>query len=282
MPESDQNRIPQEGGRYPILHLKNPDGTSRFFHPFGESVPYPTGDDTIPVFGLFGKEPRVEAIRWFRDSLFGEIEKKIDQLVLERSFIPRFLVASGIFLAGFLSLSLFIRDPLPLLDEILISGGVSIVVFFTLKRRSGVTKEGVDRKLICKEIIDSVHFTRDEGIEIIETVWHRIVHEAPAIDHDELEAWLLDLVPVAPLPVEPEMYHLMVRRTKNQIGSRLSRDLEVTIFQLLRGELLEARSRVKLLRLLTSSGGSYGDYTMALYTALLLFRSNISEKKELE
>jgi hypothetical protein len=93
------------------------------------------------------------------------------------------------------------------------------------------------------------------------------------IDQDDLETWLVSLIPGDPFDLEREIYHLIQKRVKKQIGNRLSRDLEVMLFRLLRGELLEARQRVKLLRLITSSGGSSGNYTVALYAALLLDRS---------
>jgi hypothetical protein len=53
----------------------------------------------------------------------------------ERRFIPRFLIASAVFLVVYLFMSLVIIDPIPVVDEVLIAGGVAIFSFVIAGRR---------------------------------------------------------------------------------------------------------------------------------------------------
>ena len=52
-----------------------------------------------PLEGRYGTEPRVEALTGFRDELYRQVELGVRHWMADRRFVPKFLLASGAFVA---------------------------------------------------------------------------------------------------------------------------------------------------------------------------------------
>ena len=88
-----------------------------------------------PVFSLFSSgmisdEERDEV----RGSLYAEQIKSIRAFVQDRYYIPRLIICAVIFLVFYLFFSLVIRDPLPLIDEIILSAAAAFICYVLLSR----------------------------------------------------------------------------------------------------------------------------------------------------
>ena len=144
-----------------LFHLSRNDGRSFFLDPFGnpnELIPILEEGDIV---GLYGREPRVETITHFRNELYRGVESAVKSWMAEQRFIPRFLISSGVFLVTYLFLSLAIRDPLPMVDELLLAMAASIVLYFVLSRRDLSSTRSSKKRAELRGKVDAIYFHED-------------------------------------------------------------------------------------------------------------------------
>lgn len=152
-----------------IFHVTRRDGSEFFLHPF-------TGDESTlamlerqPIEGLYGAEPEVSTLTALRDDLYRVAERAIRRWDAEARFVPRFLISAALFVVSFLFFSIVIRDPLPVLDELLISF-VLAAALYTALRRHGRLSEAVERKRIAvQRQIDAIMFSESDTVRHIES-----------------------------------------------------------------------------------------------------------------
>jgi hypothetical protein len=113
-----------------IFHLRRSDGRSQILHPFGKDVSL-TGN-CIPVTGVFGADPAMDAVNQFRELLYRQIDMEIRSWLTEMRFIPRFVATSVVFLLVYFILSLAIRDPIPMVVQLGGATAVSVALFVWL------------------------------------------------------------------------------------------------------------------------------------------------------
>ena len=89
--------------------------------------------------GMLTKTQRDEATY----ALYSAIDFSVDRWIQNKQYVPRLLVTALIFTASYFFFSLVIRDPLPMLDELAISFGLSLLgwsVLSKLDTRSSVAQ----------------------------------------------------------------------------------------------------------------------------------------------
>ena len=151
-----------------IFHLYRKDGTALFLHPFESLDKLVSVLRRGEVVGKYGKEPRVESLTLFRNDLYRMIEAAVKSWVLEVRFIPRFLSSAAVFLLAYLFLSFVIRDPVPLIDEILIGGALSIVTYYLLSRRDQRSNLALKTRVELRTAVDRIVFREDPFVRDIE------------------------------------------------------------------------------------------------------------------
>ncbi|MBI9102343.1 MAG: hypothetical protein JEY99_08010 [Spirochaetales bacterium] len=161
---------------YTIFHIYRKDGTPLFLHPFqnpsfmGELLKELDGD-TPPVFkGLYGKEPRVESLTFFRNELYRIIEQSVNGWMAEKRFIPRFLFSALVFLVTYFFCAVVIRDPIPMIDEILIGTGTSIAAYFLMGRSFKNSNVAGKKRIQMREIVDKIVFEQSGFLLKVEDV----------------------------------------------------------------------------------------------------------------
>lgn len=117
-----------------VFHIRKPDGSGIYLHPFEEFDRIISKGGSFQIEGRYGEEPVIESLTAFRNTLYRIIEDAVNSWITESRFIPRFLGSAGIFLFVYFFLSFVIRDPLPMLDEI-VSGIAAAVIFYILMGR---------------------------------------------------------------------------------------------------------------------------------------------------
>ncbi len=155
-----------------IFHLAREDGTSVFLHPFFDRQHVMERMEAHPLEGLYGREPRVEAITGFRNELYRLIEEEVRNWIGESRFIPRFLIAAGVFLAAFVVLSLAVRDPLPVVDEIALSLGAAFAAFLLRRRRDMQSDAALSKRMKLRSKVDGIVFSESELVKRLESVLH--------------------------------------------------------------------------------------------------------------
>jgi len=157
-----------------IYHLYRHDDTSLFLHPFADSDKSLDDFENAEIIGKYGKEPRVEAFTMFRNELYRVIEDRVNSWVSEVRFLPKFLISAGVFLFSYLFFALVVRDPLPLIDELAIGLGISVIVFFLLGRRDRRSDFSLKKRVALRSVVDKIVFREDPFIKEVESALQSI------------------------------------------------------------------------------------------------------------
>ncbi|HKK48869.1 MAG TPA: hypothetical protein VJ932_07205 [Alkalispirochaeta sp.] len=165
-------------GTITIYHLSRRDGTALFVHPLTKPGSMLQQAEHTDLTGRYGREPRVESITMLRNELYRRIDHDVRDWSNERRFIPRFLIAAGLFLVAYLFMALVIRDPLPIVDEILIGLGVGVFGFIIAGRRFEQSGAASRRRVALRAKVDSVIFSEDPFVHEVESILH-IVENLP-------------------------------------------------------------------------------------------------------
>ncbi len=161
---------------YTIFHIYRKDGTPLFLHPFGS--PVFLGDilknlneKDVPVIkGLYGRDPRVESLTFFRNELYRLIEQSVISWMAEKRFIPRFLVSAGFFLLAYFFCAVVIRDPIPMIDEVLIGLGVSVLAYFLMGKNFKNSNTAAKKRIQMREMVDKIVFEPSPFIVSVEEI----------------------------------------------------------------------------------------------------------------
>lgn len=144
-----------------IFHLYRKDGSSFFLYPFKKKQNLINILENNDIQGLYGREPRVESLTLLRNELYRQVEQSVKDWTAEKKFIPRFLLSTAVFLVTYFMLSFVVRDPLPMLDELLIGIAAAVVVYIILFKRDSDSKKAIEMKVRLRTKIDSIVFNED-------------------------------------------------------------------------------------------------------------------------
>lgn len=128
--------------------------------------------------GRYGEEPRVESVTLLRNDLYRRIEEDVRDWINETRFVPRFLIAAGAFLVVYLFLSLVIRDPLPIVDEVVAALGAGGGTFVLVGRRFENSRVAYQRRVALRSKVDSVVFSEDAFVREVENLL-QVLEEVP-------------------------------------------------------------------------------------------------------
>jgi hypothetical protein len=165
-----------------VFHVRRKNGVSLFLHPFTSPARLVGLLPDGVIVGRYGAEPVVEALTLLRNELYHMVDTAVRQWIGEQRFIPRFLITTGAFLAVYFITSYFIRDPLPMIDEVLLSVAASVIVFLWLGRRYARSSLATRRRVELRAAVDRISFTESAFVKRVEAVLHdNEAQEAEAI-----------------------------------------------------------------------------------------------------
>lgn len=151
-----------------IFHLYRKDGTAVFLHPFRKTDKLFSLLEKSEIKGHYGNEPRVESLTLFRNELYRLVEQEVRAWVADAKFIPRFLLSATAFLVLYLFLSFVVRDPVPVLDELAIALGGSILAYIVLGRKDMQSEAALKRRIALRTTVDGIVFTENSFVKRIE------------------------------------------------------------------------------------------------------------------
>lgn len=200
----------QPGIAITIYHISLRDGTALFLHPFVKSGDMIELGSSVELVGRYGREPRVESVTMLRNDLYRRIENDVRDWINERRFIPRFLLAAGAFLVVYLFLSVVIRDPLPVLDELLIGLGAAIITFIVVGRRFEQSRAAARRRVTLRSKVDAVVFSEDRFVYTLEELVQQLEERDPfeSAVPDEIRAAAEELHRTYPDETADVVHHL--------------------------------------------------------------------------
>ena len=151
-----------------IFHICRKDGSPIFLYPFNKKQNLIGILDNNEISGVYGKEPRVESLTLLRNELYRLIEQAVKDWSAEKKFIPRFLITAGVFLLIYFVMSFVIRDPIPMVDEII--GGLvgAVVTYIILAKRDSDSKVATEMKVRLRNKVDEIVFNEDSFTRDVE------------------------------------------------------------------------------------------------------------------
>lgn len=144
------------------------DGTAVFLHPFRKTDKLHALLTKSEIIGHYGQEPRIESLTLFRNELYRQIDQEVKTWVADSRFIPRFLLSALTFMVAYFLLSFIIRDPVPVVDELVLSFGISILAYILLGRRDMQSEGALKRKIEMKNKVDGIVFTESDFARSVE------------------------------------------------------------------------------------------------------------------
>jgi hypothetical protein len=162
-----------------IFHIFRQDGTSLFLHPLTNADKVVAQLEKHHLEGRYGKEPRVEALTMFRNELYRQVELGVRSWLSDMRFIPKFLIAAAVFVLGYFFTSFVIRDPVPVIDELVVALVLAVVVFVAQGKRDMSSKLASKKRLDLRVVVDRTTFQKSAFVGQVEEALHR--HEGGSI-----------------------------------------------------------------------------------------------------
>ena len=110
-------------------------------------------------------------------ALYSAIDFSVDRWIQNKQYVPRLLLCAILFTASYFVLSLGIRDPLPMVDEIAISVALTVLGWTALAKRDTRSSVAQRRRYELKvrssqlqEVIDQQIFTLEEYLDEVSKV----------------------------------------------------------------------------------------------------------------
>ena len=155
-------------GKITIFHICRKDGSAIFLYPFNKKQNLIEILDNNEITGVYGKEPRVESLTMLRNELYRLIEQAVRDWSAEKKFIPRFLISTGVFLVIYFIMSVVVRDPIPMIDEIIAGLVGAVITYVILAKRDSDSKISTAMKVRLRTKVDEIVFNEDSFTRDVE------------------------------------------------------------------------------------------------------------------
>ena len=101
-------------------------------------------------------------------TLYTQIDRGVDRWIQDARYLPRLLISALVFLVTYFFFSLAVRDPIPMIDELLISGALAAFTAVTLTRRDKKSEVAMKRRLVLKQQASRSDFSIEDGLSSYE------------------------------------------------------------------------------------------------------------------
>lgn len=142
------------------------------------------GPDEVPAFeGRYGAGEFLEQVQDVKLRLHESLEHRLRARFVGRGFYLRLAAAASAFVAAYFFLSIVVRDPVPLVDELLISGALALILFGYLRRRSERSGEFSRRLVALRAALDRTLFVESPVVDYYEALADECLALGPAVVH---------------------------------------------------------------------------------------------------
>lgn len=143
-------------------------GSNLYLSPYLKPEKTATLDADTPVAlvssGMLTKGQKDEA----SFALYSAIDFSVDRWIQDKQYVPRLLISAVVFMVTYFFMSLAIRDPLPMIDEVLVSTGLTVVCWIALAKRDTRSSRALQRRYELKAKAGSPDYQVQEGIFALE------------------------------------------------------------------------------------------------------------------
>ena len=152
-----------------VFHIKKHNGGGIYLHPFKEFDKIISTGNPFQIEGRYGGEPVIESLTAFRNELYLIVEESVNNWVSESKFIPRFLISALVFVVAYFFFSFAIRDPIPMIDEIILGTASAILCYTLLGRKYKKTTTASKLRAHYRGIVDRIVFSKSSFIVALES-----------------------------------------------------------------------------------------------------------------
>ena len=105
---------------------------------------------------LHGEHLSEDDLRSIKLSLKVSIEKGVNRWIADSRFLLHCVMAAAVFLVSYYFLSYVIRDPLPVVDEVVLSGVLAFLAYIRLRNQEYRSEKAVSRKLELEQSLSDL------------------------------------------------------------------------------------------------------------------------------
>ena len=124
--------------------------------------------------GYFGTSPGTEEMQEFQSLGKVRIDMAVRAWFNESRFLLHFILATGIFLLSFYFLSYVIKDPLPMVDEIIISSVLGILGWYRLNNQELQSEKALLKKQDMIQSFNRIPFNKSDFLEQAELYLEKV------------------------------------------------------------------------------------------------------------
>ena len=147
-------------------------------------------------------EPSIEETIQYR--LYSAIDAAVDAWIQELKYIPRLINSALAFLVSYFFFSFVVRDPVPVLDEMLLSGGAAVAVYIWTAAKNRKSDLATKKRMELKNLVDASECRVDESLSSYEQLLNVYDEMPPLTLADKLTGNDETLDPVE-LPAQSEV-----------------------------------------------------------------------------
>ncbi|MDD2296374.1 MAG: hypothetical protein WCS59_01185 [Sphaerochaetaceae bacterium] len=100
--------------------------------------------------------------------IYTQIDRGVDRWIQDARYVPRLLISAAVFLVVYFFFSLAIRDPIPMIDELILATGSAIATAVFIGRRDKKSDMAMKRRLDLKQNASRADFEILEGLSSYE------------------------------------------------------------------------------------------------------------------
>lgn len=96
--------------------------------------------------------------------MYKDIDLGVDRWIQDVRYLPRLLIGALVFLVTYFFFSLAVRDPIPIIDELLLATGATIAVWSLISSRDKKSDMAMKRRLMLKQNAARTDFILEENL----------------------------------------------------------------------------------------------------------------------
>jgi hypothetical protein len=148
-------------------------------HPFNDKKPY-VHADVGSIAGRYGVGEVPSHADTIRAELYAAMEKGARKYFLDKGYYLRLALSSTVFVVVYLFLSIVVRDPVPLIDELLLGSLAAAAVFFASERKALSSRGHLETVLLLRRALDVAYFSESRIVDLFEAWRDEVLALGPA------------------------------------------------------------------------------------------------------
>ncbi|MDX9957326.1 MAG: hypothetical protein AB7T74_01245 [Clostridia bacterium] len=149
-------------------------------HPFESGSGLFETPGPIMLSGRYGTGEMPKDTVTIRANLYKAMEQGSRRHFLDKGYYTRLFLTVFSFLGIYLFFSLVIRDPVPMIDELLLGGLAAAAVFFASERKALSSPKHIESMLSLRRSIDASMFIESRVVDLVESWRDEALELGPA------------------------------------------------------------------------------------------------------